>query len=85
MERPERGEDSGSRAVETADHWVAVFGELATFKRDLLCEIDRQAGATGHDDSPERRAVVHDLRRFQKHLDYWRGRRDQLREGRDRP
>lgn len=79
------GEDVASSEVGDADHWVAVYSELVEFKCDLLREFDRQARAMGEDAvglvSPNRRVFALELRRLQLHLEYWLGRRDELRAG----
>lgn len=80
----EEGEDVETAEVEDADQWVAVYSELVEFKRDLLREIDRQTrelgGRGAGPRSSNRRAFMLELRRLQLHLDYWRGRRDELRK-----
>lgn len=80
----EDGEDLDSAEIEDADHWVAVYSELVEFKQELLREIDRQALEIRRTD-PEfvpsnRRAFVLELQRLQLHLQYWSGRRQELRK-----
>lgn len=80
----EDGEDLDSVHVDDADHWVGVYSELSQFKRDLLREIDRQARELGPEAAPHlsrnRRAFVLELQRIDLHLEYWRRRREELRE-----
>lgn len=85
----EDGEDLDSPLLDDADHWVSVYSELVEFKRDLLREIDRQAremsAETGEQVARNRRAFVLELERIELHLDYWLGRRRQLRKSSARP
>lgn len=85
----EVGLDFAGLEVEDADHWVAVYSELVQFRRDLLREIDRQAGAMGEEAARQvtsnRRDFVLELQRLELQLEYWRDRRDELRRDSSRP
>lgn len=80
----EEGEDLDSGDAEDADHWVAVYSELLEFKQDLLREIERQTREMSEEAarlaSSNHRAFLLELRRLEPHLEYWRGRREELWE-----
>lgn len=85
----EDGEDLDSVHLDEADHWVAVYSELAEFRCDLLREIDRQARGMSQEQalrvSRNRRAFQLELQRIELHLDFWRRRRQELRANAARP
>jgi len=86
---PERlldGENEDTAYVDDALHWSKVYAELLDFKRKLLDVAER--GVTSMDAEAESEVKDTDLKvlkaeaaRFERRLDFWKTRTDQLSAG----
>lgn len=84
---PERlleGEDERTAYVDDAVHWIKVYAELLDFKRSLLAVAEHQLHSM--DDEAESEVMGTDLKvlmaeaaRFQRRLDFWHERADELK------
>lgn len=78
------GEDLGTRDVEDARHWFSVYSELVQAKADLLAAAADRLAQTREEEakrefiSTDLELVAAELRRLQRHLDFWKARRSEL-------
>jgi hypothetical protein len=68
--------EGDSTDVDDVEHWVAVYGELAAFVRDLILAIP-----SPEIDLEEHRTLVDRLRWLNERLEFWSARRAELRRG----
>ena len=78
------GEDPESTVLEDAEHWVAVYEELTSFKGDVLGTTREHTEAMGRDATAEVLATDLPLlraeaERLHRRLAFWRRRAEELR------
>jgi len=77
------GEDPETLQVHDADHWIRVYQDLLAFKRQLLAtanEIVPDMADAARDEVGKTDIVAMDAEagKFQRRLEYWQLRRDEL-------
>ena len=77
------GEDPETLQIHDADHWIRVYKDLLAFKRQLLAtanEIvpDLADAAREEVGKTDLIAMDSEARKFQRRLNYWTERRDEL-------
>lgn len=73
------GENPDTQDLDDALHWLSVYGELRSFKEDLLAKLrsrvaEMAADAAQEEALADERLLELELQRFQRRQEFWRGR-----------
>jgi hypothetical protein len=81
------GEDSSSKQLDDAQHWVKVYTELLIFKRDLLSSTDEHLDDMSLEDArtevraTDRLVLEAEAERFERRRRFWEERNRELSQG----